>query len=160
MGNWNSITDYVIGDIVIHEDLQYSCIISNTGAIPTDTLYWVYVWESDVLYDAGEVVLFNNEEYRLYETYDDGIEYTVGDDPDDSRFWIVRDRLTITGTDGIYDMEAISRSTDRMSGSSIIIGTGNNVDDTGNITIAEKTTFKLPNATLNNWTDFNKKMKR
>ena len=37
---WNDTKSYVVGDLIIHNNVLYECIINNVGQMPPNTEYW------------------------------------------------------------------------------------------------------------------------
>lgn len=58
---WNDTKSYVVGDLIIHNNVLYECIINNVGRTPPNTEYW----KPRSLYD------FNKEINELNNSFDE-----------------------------------------------------------------------------------------
>lgn len=72
-GDWSTITQYFVGDVVRRNGQLYVCIIDNLNNETTNTTYWTLVisgnewqdiWISGSTYVLGDLVLYNTSTYR------------------------------------------------------------------------------------------------
>ena len=114
---WNKTVTYLPGDQVTYDEILYECLIENTNELPTNTTYWILIWEDDVEYEIGERVKYiDDEEYVLIELCE------VGTLPTDETYWRRLNSLIITGNEDIeYDLEKIAQMKDRLSEGELIL---------------------------------------
>jgi hypothetical protein len=67
-GAWSAYTPYAVGDIAIHNDVVYRCLVAHTGKTPPESTYWTVsttaVWSASTAYSVNNTVLHGGTVYK------------------------------------------------------------------------------------------------
>jgi hypothetical protein len=146
---WDKTISYVAGSIVTYNSIQYECLIDNINEIPEGSIKWILLWESDVLYQIGEKVKYQDDEYVLFKSAPVGTIPTITD------YWRKSNPIIITGVDGKeYDLENISQNKNRMSSSELILPEAHDTKTKGQIMIKNRDKKIMSNSDIDiDWID-------
>ncbi len=67
-GTWSAYTPYAVGDIAIHSDVVYQCLVAHTGKAPPEATYWTVsttaAWSAGTAYAVNNTVLRGGTVYK------------------------------------------------------------------------------------------------
>lgn len=99
-GAWSAYTPYAVGDIAIHSDVVYRCLVDHTGKAPPESTYWVVsttaAWSASASYAANDTVLHGGTVYKCLSAHSNQT-------PPNTTYWVgppvvyTQGTVTLTG---------------------------------------------------------------